>query len=319
MVADNSFSNKPYSAPPLSLLSKDKGKPGVGDVKANLNIIKRTLKNFGIPVEMDEVSIGPSVTRYSLKPAEGVKLSRIVGLQNELALALAAHPVRIEAPIPGTSLVGIEIPNSVKTTVGLGSLLGSSSFTSLAKPLLVALGKSISGVAHIASIAKMPHMLIAGTTGSGKSVCMNSIIASLLYKFSPDEMRMVMIDPKVVELQMYNKLPHLVVPVVTDPKKVILALRWVVQEMEKRYKIFAQEIKMLPSLAGKPSELESLDPRDAKHMLEALTAPQDGKENLCAVCWDNERQFAFLPCGHFCICRGVGHCPRLLCACVHVR
>ena len=241
MVADNSFSNKPYSAPPLSLLSKDKGKPGVGDVKANLNIIKRTLKNFGIPVEMDEVSIGPSVTRYSLKPAEGVKLSRIVGLQNELALALAAHPVRIEAPIPGTSLVGIEIPNSVKTTVGLGSLLGSSSFTSLAKPLLVALGKSISGVAHIASIAKMPHMLIAGATGSGKSVTIHAIITSLLYQNSPDNLRLIMVDPKRVELTLYNKIPHLLTPVITDPKKAILALKWAVKEMERRYDVLESE------------------------------------------------------------------------------
>ena len=149
-----------YEAPPIALLSKNKGKPEVGDVKANMNIIKRTLQNFGIAVEMDEVSIGPSVTRYALKPAEGVKLSRILGLQNNLELALAAHPVRIEAPIPGKSLVGIEIPNTTITTVGLGSILSESEFQNSEKPLLVALGKDISGAAHFANAAKMPHLLL---------------------------------------------------------------------------------------------------------------------------------------------------------------
>ncbi|MCI5108642.1 MAG: DNA translocase FtsK [Candidatus Pacebacteria bacterium] len=240
-ILSNSNSNKPYTPPPLSLLSTDKGKPGVGDVKANANIIKRTLQNFSIPVEMNEVSIGPSVTRYSLKPAEGVKLSRIVGLQNELALALAAHPVRIEAPIPGTSLVGIEIPNSVKTTVGLATLLSSESFSNLGKPLAIALGKSISGTAHVSSLAKMPHMLIAGATGSGKSVTIHAIITSLLYKNSPDYLRFVMVDPKRVELTLYNKIPHLLTPVITDPKKAILALKWAAKEMERRYDILESE------------------------------------------------------------------------------
>ena len=155
-----------YNPPPLSLLNKDKGKPDVGDIKANANIIKRTLENFGIDIEMDEVSIGPSVTRYSLKPAEGVRLSKIIGLQNNLELALAAHPVRIEAPIPGRALVGIEIPNNAKTTLGLGTILANDFFQDSVKPLLIVLGKDITGAAHFADLAKLPHPLIAGATGA---------------------------------------------------------------------------------------------------------------------------------------------------------
>lgn len=232
---------KPYTPPPLDLLEGDKGKPGVGDIKANSNIIKRTLQNFGIDVEMDEVSIGPSVTRYALKPAEGVKLAKIVALQNDLALALAAHPIRIEAPIPGKSLVGIEIPNSVKTTVGLGTLLGSPDFTGSEKPLLLALGKGVSGRSHFGNMAKMPHMLIAGATGSGKSVSIHAIITSLLYRNSPENLKFIMIDPKRVELTLYNNIPHLLTPVITDPKKAILSLKWAAKEMDRRYDILETE------------------------------------------------------------------------------
>jgi S-DNA-T family DNA segregation ATPase FtsK/SpoIIIE len=228
---------KKFIPPPLSILEVDKGKPGVGDIKANANIIKRTLQNFGIDVEMDEISIGPSVTRYALKPAEGVKLSRILGLQNNLALALAAHPIRIEAPIPGKSLVGIEIPNSVKTTVGLGTLLASPDFQNSEKPLLAALGKGISGKAHFMDIAQAPHSLIAGATGSGKSVTIGAIITSLLYRNSPENLRFIMIDPKRVELTLYNKIPHLLTPVITDAKKAILSLKWAAKEMDRRYNI----------------------------------------------------------------------------------
>ena len=222
---------------PLSLLEGDKGKPGVGDIKANANIIKRTLQNFGISVEMDEVSIGPSITRYALKPAEGVKLSRILTLHNDLALALAAHPIRIEAPIPGKSLVGIEIPNSVKTTVGLANLIGDPEFQKSEKPLLVSLGKGISGKSYFANLAKMPHLLIAGATGSGKSVTIHAIITSLLYRNSPEHLKFIMIDPKRVELTLYNKIPHLLTPVVTEAKKSILALKWAAKEMDRRYDI----------------------------------------------------------------------------------
>jgi S-DNA-T family DNA segregation ATPase FtsK/SpoIIIE len=226
---------KAFVPPPLSLLENDKGKPGVGDIKANANIIKRTLQNFGIDVEMDEVSIGPSVTRYALKPAEGVKLSKILGLQNNLSLALAAHPIRIEAPIPGKSLVGIEIPNAIKTTVGLGSMLAQDEFQKSDKPLMVALGKGISGKSYFGNLAKMPHLLIAGATGSGKSVTIQAIITSLLYRNSAENLRMIMIDPKRVELTLWNKIPHLLTPVITDAKKAILSLKWAAKEMDRRY------------------------------------------------------------------------------------
>lgn len=233
--------NEEFVPPPLSLLEKDKGKPGVGDIKANANIIKRTLQNFGINVEMDEISIGPTVTRYALKPAEGVKLSRIVGLQNDLALALAAHPIRIEAPIPGKSLVGIEIPNSVKATVGLATLLGDDKYQKGTKPLLVALGRGVSGKSYFANVAKMPHLLIAGTTGSGKSVTIHTIITSLLYRNSPEDLKFIMIDPKRVELTLYNKIPHLLTPVITDAKKAILSLKWAAKEMDRRYDVLESE------------------------------------------------------------------------------
>ena len=230
-----------FNPPPLSLLEGDRGKPGVGDIKANANIIKRMLQNFGIDVEMDEVTIGPSVTRYALKPAEGVRLSKILSLQNNLELALAAHPVRIEAPIPGKSLVGIELPNNTKTTVGLGTLLSDETYQKSLKSLLVALGKDISGNAHFADLGKMPHLLIAGATGSGKSVTIHTIINSLLFRNPPENMRFVMIDPKRVELTLYNGIPHLLTPVITDAKKAILALKWAAKEMERRYNILEGE------------------------------------------------------------------------------
>lgn len=231
----------PYDPPPLSLLSKDKGKSKSGDVKANANIIKRTLKNFGVEVEMDEVSIGPSVTRFALKPAEGVRISKIVGLQNNLELALAASPIRIEAPIPGKSLVGIEVPNTQKATVGLATLLSSAEYTDSPKPLLVALGRDITGVPHFANVAKMPHALIAGTTGSGKSVTIHTIVTSLLFRNSPEQLRFIMIDPKRVELTLYNGIPHLLTPVITESKKAILSLKWAIKEMERRYDILQAE------------------------------------------------------------------------------
>lgn len=230
-----------YTPPPISLLAETKGTPRVGDIKANANLIKRTLHNFGIDVEMDEVSVGPTVTRYALKPAEGVKLSRIVGLQNDLALALAAHPLRIEAPIPGKALVGIEIPNKSKATIGLASLLSEDEFTKSPHPLLVCLGKGVTGKSYYANIAKMPHLLIAGATGSGKSVTVHNIIASLLYRNGPQDLRLIMVDPKRVELTLYNKIPHLLTPVIKQPKKAIIALKWAVKEMERRYDVLESE------------------------------------------------------------------------------
>ena len=230
-----------YTPPPASLLSKNKGKPEVGDVKANMNIIKRTLQNFGIQVEMDEASIGPTVTRYAMKPAEGVRLSKIVALLSNLELALAASPVRIEAPIPGKALVGIEVPNIARTTLGLAPLVADEQFVNSEKPLLITLGRSITGQPHFADLARMPHILVAGTTGAGKSVAIHDFIVSLLYRCGPERLRFIMVDPKRVELTLYNSIPHLLTPVITDPKKAILALKWLAKEMERRYNILETE------------------------------------------------------------------------------
>jgi len=230
-----------YQPPPLSILGTDRGRPGTGNIKANANIIKRTFQNFGIHLEMDEVSVGPTVTRYAVKPAEGVRLSKIVSLANNLELALAAHPVRIEAPIPGKSLVGIEVPNTVKAMVGLGGLLSAPEWTESTKPLLAALGRDITGTPHYVNIAKMPHGLVAGATGSGKSVAIHAIITSLLYRNGPNKLRFIMIDPKRVELTAYNGIPHLLTPVITDPKKTIFSLKWAAKEMERRYNILEAE------------------------------------------------------------------------------
>lgn len=231
----------PYDPPPLSLLGKDSGKVKTGDTKANANAIKRTLQEFGISVEMDAVEVGPTVTRYSLKPAQGVKISRIVGLQKELELVLAAGTIRIEAPIPGKSLVGIEVPNSGRSVIGLASLLASPEYTDSPKPLLVALGKDITGNAHFANVARMPHTLIAGTTGSGKSALIHDLVVSLLYRNSPEQLRFIMVDPKRVELTLYDGIPHLLTPVITEAKKVLLSLKWAVKEMERRYDILQKE------------------------------------------------------------------------------
>ena len=253
-----------YKRPPLELLNNDKGTPSSGDIKANANIIQRTLENFGIDVEMSEVSVGPTITQYTLKPAEGVKLSRILSLQNDLALALAAHPIRVEAPIPGKSLVGIEVPNRSIALVGLRSLLQERQYQESGAPLLFTLGRDVTGSAITADLARMPHLLIAGSTGSGKSVCMHGIITSYLYRNPPEVLRFIMVDPKRVELSTYNGIPHLLTPVITDPKKTIQALRWGVREMERRYELLAAAgARDLMSYnvkigAGKESEEEPL-------------------------------------------------------------
>lgn len=230
-----------YTRPPLDLLNDDRGTPSSGDIKANANIIQRTLQNFGIPVEMSTVSVGPTITQYTLKPAEGIKLSRIAALQSDLAMALAAHPIRIEAPIPGKSLVGIEVPNRSVALVGLRSLIGNSRFSDSPSALLFTLGRDVTGDAIYADLAKMPHLLIAGATGSGKSVCMHGVVTSLLYRNPPEVLRFIMVDPKRVELSIYNGIPHLLTQVITDPKKTILALRWAVREMERRYELLADQ------------------------------------------------------------------------------
>ena len=225
---------KNYVPPPLSLLKSSTEKPGAGDLRANANIIKRTLDSFGIPVEMGEVSIGPKVSRYTLKPAEGVKLTKITALHQDMALALAAHPIRIEAPIPGKSLVGIEVPNKTAAIVRLGNLMAYPEFGTGA-PLTFAVGRDVNGDPIFTDISKMPHLLIAGSTGSGKSVSIHSLIVSLLYKNSPETLKLILIDPKKVELTPYENLPHLICPVVTDGKKAIGVFRWAISEMERRY------------------------------------------------------------------------------------
>jgi S-DNA-T family DNA segregation ATPase FtsK/SpoIIIE len=254
-----------FTPPPLSLLQKDSGKPAYGDLKANATIIKRTLAEFGITVEMDEVSVGPSVTRYALKPAQGVKLSKIASHRQELAYALEAESIRIEAPIPGKSLVGIEIPNEKKTTVGLASLLQDGGWND-PKPLLLALGKGVSGNTVFGNLAKMPHLLIAGTTGSGKSVMVHAIINSLLFRNSPYDLKFIMVDPKKVELTLYNNIPHLYTPVITNAKVTIRTLNWAVNEMERRYDV-----------------LESFAERDIasyhKNIFQKAVAKSKGDEN----------------------------------------
>lgn len=228
--------NKNYKFPPLSLLDTTTKKPTVGDLRANANIIRRTLDSFGVAVEMGEITIGPKVTRYTLKPAEGVKLSKIEALSQDLSLALAAHPIRIEAPIPGKSLVGIEVPNKTASIVRLGSLISYPDFkksSSLGFPI----GRDVAGEPIFTSIAKMPHLLVAGSTGSGKSVTIHTLITSLLYKNSPATLRFIMIDPKKVELSAYDGIPHLLSPVITDGKRAIAALKFAIQEMERRYEM----------------------------------------------------------------------------------
>ncbi len=225
---------KDYIPPPLSLLISSIERPTAGDLRANANIIKRTMDSFGISVEMGEINIGPKFTRYTLKPAEGVRLAKLTALGQDLALALAAHPIRIEAPIPGKSLVGIEVPNKTAAMVRLGSLLAYPEF-SQSHPLSVILGRDVTGEPIAVNIAKMPHMLVAGATGSGKSVTIHTFITSLLFKNSPQTLQFILIDPKKVELSIYNGIPHLASPVVTEGKKAAGVFRWAIQEMERRY------------------------------------------------------------------------------------
>jgi DNA segregation ATPase FtsK/SpoIIIE, S-DNA-T family len=228
---------------PLDLLETTNEKPSANDLDNVKEKIEKTFATFGIHVEMDEVHIGPTVTQYTFRPPTGVKLSRITGLANELALALAAHPLRMEAPIPGKSLVGIEIPNQVTAKVKLKDILSSQSFKKRSSNLSICLGKDVSGKAWVADLSRMPHLLIAGSTGSGKSVAINAIIVSLLYQNSPDDLKLVLVDPKKVELTTYNDIPYLLTPVITDTKKTINSLKWVVGEMERRYQLLSNRGK----------------------------------------------------------------------------
>jgi S-DNA-T family DNA segregation ATPase FtsK/SpoIIIE len=225
------------------------------ELMANARLMQSTLAQFDIEVSLGDITKGPTITRYELHPAPGVKMEKILSLNNNLAAALKAERINILAPVPGKSSVGVEVPNLIKSKVIMRDLFESDEWRNTKARIPIALGKDVYGHPIIADLAEMPHMLIAGSTGSGKSVCINSIIASLLFRFSPDQLRFVMIDPKVVEMQQYNTLPHLVVPVVTDPKKVLLALRWVVNEMEKRYQIFARVgVRNIKSFNDRPKD-----------------------------------------------------------------
>lgn len=233
---------KIYRIPPMNLLVK--GKKGGGDSDAHLRAtalkLEQTLQNFGVGVHVTNASCGPSVTRYELQPEQGVKVSKIVGLADDIKLNLAVADLRIEAPIPGKAAVGIEVPNSENTAVMLRDLLESDEFKNSRSLISFAVGKDIAGKVVVADIAKMPHLLVAGATGSGKSVCINTLIMSIIYKADPEDVKLILVDPKVVELSVYNGIPHLMIPVVTDPKKAAGALNWAVAEMEKRYKLFAE-------------------------------------------------------------------------------
>lgn len=284
-----------YVFPPLSLLQQPKISGGTGkdEIEYNSRKLLETLKDFGVEAKMLGVSVGPNVTRYELQPKAGTKVSKITGLSDDIALSLAATQVRIEAPIPGKAAVGIEIPNQSGSTVYIRDLLENDDFTKSLSPLTVALGKDISGKNIYADLSKMPHLLIAGSTGSGKSVCVNSIMMSLLYKTSPEDVKLILIDPKVVELSVYNGIPHLFIPVVTDPKKAAGALHWACSEMDRRYNLLAQmgvrdlssyneevdrrgdpELERLPRMVVIIDELADL----------MMVAAKEVEEHICRLC-----------------------------------
>lgn len=232
-----------YKIPSVNLLNKTDKKADDNSKKKvlkNASLLEKTLADFGVEAKVNQVTVGPTITRYEIQPSPGVKVSKIVNLTDDIALSLAARSIRMEAPIPGKSAIGIEVPNEKPLMVGLREVFESEEFKKFDSPLAMALGKDISGKPIIGDIGKMPHLLIAGSTGSGKSVCVNTLISSILYKARPDEVKLLLIDPKVVELANYNGIPHLLIPVVTDPKKAANALNWAVTEMNKRYKMFAE-------------------------------------------------------------------------------
>ena len=236
-TADDSV---PYQVPPLSLLNPEKGRGRTTNTNEHVQAIMRTLQNFNIAVSVEEVTVGPTFTRYAVRPAEGIRLSRITGLQPNLELALASHPVRIEAPIPGQSLIGIEVPNTARAVLGLQTLLKSKEFTRLKGSLGLVIGKTINGGIFAKSLEKMPHILVAGTTGSGKSVLIHNFILSLLFTYGPLDLRFIFIDPKRVELTLYKGIPHLFTDPITSPKKALQALSWTVSEMERRYALLEE-------------------------------------------------------------------------------
>lgn len=231
---------KDWKLPPFDLLDDHKSEVDSGNIEANVAIIQKTLADFGIEVEMGEVNVGPTVTQYTLRPNTGVKLSQIAGLKNDLALSLAAHAIRMELPIPGKPLVGIEVPNKTSRIVSLREVLQTSDFINHASKLAFALGRDVAGKPQVADLAKMPHLLIAGSTGTGKSVALNTFVISLLYRNTPQDVKLIMVDPKRVEMTMYNGIPHLLTPPITEPEKAVNALKWAVSEMDRRYKLLAE-------------------------------------------------------------------------------
>ena len=276
---------KAYEFPPMELLKK--GKQTGGDSDAHLREtagkLQETLHNFGVNVSITNVSCGPTVTRYELQPEQGVKVSKIVGLTDDIKLNLAATDIRIEAPIPGKAAVGIEVPNENNSTVMLRDLLQSEAFSSCKSKLAFAAGKDIAGKPVITDIAKMPHLLIAGATGSGKSVCINTIIISLLYKASPDDVKLIMIDPKVVELSVYNGIPHLFIPVVTDPKKAAGALNWAVAEMTDRYKFAQYNVRDLKGYNAKVESISNIEDENKPKKLPQIVIIVDELADLMMV------------------------------------
>jgi S-DNA-T family DNA segregation ATPase FtsK/SpoIIIE len=269
---------------PLDLLETRSGKASAGDIRANQEVIRRTLEHFGIPVEMGDVSVGPTVTQYTLKPAEGVKLSKIINLSNDLALALAAHPIRIEAPIPGKSLVGIEVPNQTIALVKIREVIESEAFNSDKLRLPIVLGKDVAGAPWVADITKMPHMLVAGATGSGKTVCLNTIIVSLLYRLGPDDLKFILVDPKRVELPCYNGIPHLLTPAITEIPKIVNSLKWAIGEMERRFDLLAKAGRRdLASFNRDADEAAKKDPETAPEKLPYIVIVIDELADLMAT------------------------------------
>ena len=291
--------SRPYQLPPINLLKKGTGKTGGGsskELKETAERLRRTLETFGVKVTVTDISQGPAVTRYELQPELGVKVSKIVGLADDIKLNLAATDIRIEAPIPGKAAVGIEVPNKENSAVAFRDMVESREFQDFESRLVFAVGKDIGGKIVMADIAKMPHMLIAGATGSGKSVCINTIIMGILYKAKPEDVKMIMIDPKVVELSVYNGIPHLLIPVVTDPKKAAAALHWGVAEMTERYKKFADY--NVRDLKGYNKKVESMraqgDPEAPEVLPQILiivdeladlmmVAPGEVEESICRL------------------------------------
>ncbi len=276
-----------YEFPPLSRLKK--GKAATGDSEKELREtamrLQQTLNNFGVKVTITDISQGPSVTRYELQPEQGVKVSKIVGLSDDIKLNLAATDIRIEAPIPGKAAVGIEVPNKENMAVALRDLLESKEFQEFPSRIAFAVGKDIAGKTVVADIAKMPHMLIAGATGSGKSVCINTLIMSILYKAHPDDVKLIMVDPKVVELSVYNGIPHLLIPVVTDPKKASAALHWGVTEMEDRYRKFADfNVRDLKGYNEKVENMRQGGDETAPAKLPQIVIIVDELADLMMVC-----------------------------------